>query len=297
MEIDFDISKLTSFKIGGKIKQVYFPETVNEFVEIIKSEPKAKVFGNLSNTLVSSFGYDGVIILTTKMQKVVFEGNKVTADCGVKGPKLAQLAAEHNLSGFEFMIGFPGSVGGNICMNASAHKQCISDNLLNVTCYDGREVKVYSKEEMNFAYRHSICMEKELIVLSAEFELQTADKALIESKMNENLSFRKSHQPSMALPNCGSVFKNPDGDSAGRLLESVGAKQMSQGSVHVWENHANFIINDKHGTSLDVLNLMIKMSTAVEEKYGIKLVPEVRFLGGNDKDEVELCRKLKIESI
>lgn len=294
-ETDFDISKLTSFKVGGKVKKVYFPTSVDEFVEILKSEPDAKVFGNLSNTLVSSDGYDGTLILTTKMTNIQINGTKVVADCGVKGPKLSQEAAKEGLSGFEFMIGFPGSVGGNICMNASAHGQCISDNLVSVTCYCDGEVKSFSKDEMQFEYRTSICQKQNIVVLSAEFDLKKADVEQIKSKMDENLAFRKSHQPSMALPNCGSVFKNPEGDSAGRLLDSIGAKQMSEGGVHVWENHANFIINERAGLSLDILKLMDKMSTAVEEKYGIKLLPEMRFLGGNNEKEVELCKKLKIE--
>ena len=297
MENNYDISKLTSFKIGGEIKKVYFPTSVVEFVEILKAEPEAKVFGNLSNTLVSTDGYDGVLIITTKMVGVNIENNIVTVDCGVKGPKLAQIAAENGLSGLEFMIGFPGSIGGNICMNASAHGQCVSDKLRSVQVYDGCEVKTYSKADMEFAYRHSICMDRDLVVLSAMFELEFKNAEDIKAKMQENLTFRHSHQPSMALPNCGSVFKNPEGDSAGRLLETVGAKLMSIGGVHVWENHANFIINDKNATSLDVLELMDKMSSAVEEKYGIKLIPEVRFLGGNNQKEVELCKKLKIESI
>ena len=294
MENNFDISKLTSFKIGGKINRVYFPQTLDEFLDVLKKEPDAKVFGNLSNTLISSEGYDGAVILTTKMTDVEVNGCNIVAACGIKGPKLAQIACDNSLSGFEFMIGFPGSLGGNVCMNASAHGQCISDNLVSVLCFDGKEVKKYSKDEMCFSYRHSICSDKNIIVLSAEFELQSADKNSIDAKMSENLDFRKAHQPSLALPNCGSVFKNPEGKSAGQLLDSVGAKNMEVGGVRVWENHANFIINDRAGTSTDVLTLMDKMSVAVEEKYGIKLIPEVKFLG-NNKNEVELCRKLKIK--
>lgn len=297
LENDFVVKKLTSFKIGGSVKKVYFPTSVDEFVEILKVEPEAKVFGNLSNTLVSSDGYDGTIIITTKMCNVEFSDTRVVAESGIKGPKLSQLAEANGLSGFEFMIGFPGSLGGNICMNASANKQCISDRLLSVLCYDANGVKRYNKDQMEFSYRHSVCMDKKLVVLSAEFELEKADDSVIKEKMDLNLKFRKGHQPSLALPNCGSVFKNPEGDSAGRLLESVGAKNMSVGGVHVWENHANFIINDNNGTSLDVLMLMDKMSTAVEDKYGIKLIPEMRYLGGSNKTEEELCKKLRIESI
>ncbi|MBQ8168194.1 UDP-N-acetylmuramate dehydrogenase [bacterium] len=293
METNFDISKLTSFKVGGKIKKVYFPTSVEEFVEVLQTEPEAKIFGNLSNTLVSSDGYNGVLIITTKMSNIQIDGTKVIADCGVKGPKLAQTVCEKGLSGFEFMIGFPGSIGGNICMNASAHSQCISDKLVSVKVFDGTSIKNFSKDEMKFSYRHSICMDKNLIILSAEFELEPSSSEQIQEKMKENLAFRTSHQPSMALPNCGSVFKNPEGNSAGKLLDSIGAKGMSVGGARVWENHANFIINDKTATSLDILKLMHKMSNTVKEKYGIKLTPEVRFLGGNNKEEEELWSKIK----
>ena len=293
MEHNFDISKLTSFKIGGKVERVYFPTSVDEFVEILKNEQSAKVFGNLSNTLISSYGYDGAVSLTTKMDTVKIEGNKLYAECGIKGPKLSQTAQKEGLTGFEFMIGFPGSLGGNIYMNASAHSQCISDSLLFVTCFDGEKIIKFSKEDMKFSYRHSRCSDDNLTVLGAEFELQKADSDLIQTKMNENLEFRKAHQPSLALPNCGSIFKNPKGDSAGRLLETVGAKQMSEGGVKVWENHANFIVNTDNGTSTDVLRLMTKMTKAVREQYNIKLEPEIKFIGNKNKEEDDLWLNLK----
>lgn len=293
MEHNFDISKLTSFKIGGKVERVYFPVNIDEFVEVLQKEPEAKVFGNLSNTLISSDGYEGAVILTTKMEAVKVDGNKLYAECGIKGPKLSQIAQQNGLSGFEFMIGFPGSLGGNIYMNASAHSQCISDKLVSVKVYDGEKIITISKNDMDFSYRHSRCSEDNLIVLSAEFELETKNKDEIQNKMNENLDFRKAYQPSLALPNCGSIFKNPDGDSAGRLLETVGAKEMSEGCIRVWENHANFIVNTANGNSTDVLRLMTKMTNAVKEKYNIKLVPEVKFLGNKNREEVDLWLNLQ----
>lgn len=293
MKDNYNISKLTSFKIGGNVKKVYFPKSVDEFVEILKSEPNVKVYGNLSNTLVSSFGYDGPIVLTTKMSNVEINGTRVQAECGTKGPKLAQIVLEKHLTGFEFMIGFPGTVGGNIYMNASANGQCISDNLISVTVFDSNSILKITKKELDFSYRHSLFMDKKYIILSAEFDLKNQKIGIIQDKMKKNLEFRSHHQPTLVLPNCGSVFKNPDGDSAGRLLDSVGAKEMSYGGAYVWDKHANFIIN-KNATSLDVLRLMEKMVTAVESAYGIKLLPEMQFLGDN-KDEVKLCEKLKIK--
>lgn len=292
-EKDFDIKNLTSFKIGGKISEVFFPENIDEFVEILKANKCIQVFGNLSNTLISTDGFNGKIILTTKMNSINIEGQKVIAYCGVKGPKLSQEVCKSGLTGLEFMIGFPGSIGGEVCMNASANGQCISDKLVGVTCYSPIDGLVkYSKDEMNFDYRTSRCQNEDLIVLQAEFELDKKNISEIEAQMKKNLEFRKAHQPSLALPNCGSIFKNPPENSAGRLLDSIGAKEMSEGGVKVWENHANFIVNSQSGTSLDVLTLMSKMKNKVSEKYSIDLQPEIRFLGGNNNKENELCKIL-----
>ncbi len=292
-EKDFDIKNLTSFKIGGKISEVFFPENIDEFVEILKANKGIQVFGNLSNTLISTDGFNGKIVLTTKMNSINIEGQKVIAYCGVKGPKLSQEVCKSGLTGLEFMIGFPGSIGGEVCMNASANGQCISDKLVGVTCYSPIDGLVkYSKDEMNFDYRTSRCQNEDLIVLQAEFELDKKNISEIEAQMKKNLEFRKAHQPSLALPNCGSIFKNPPENSAGRLLDSIGAKEMSEGGVKVWENHANFIVNSQSGTSLDVLTLMSKMKNKVSEKYSIDLQPEIRFLGGNNNKENELCKIL-----
>lgn len=276
VENDFDIKKLTSFKIGGKIAKIYFPETVDEFVDVLKKEPKAFVAGNLSNTLVSSEGFDGVVISTAKLNEIRIDGTKVIAGAGVRGPKLSQTVAEVGLSGLEFMIGFPGSVGGEVYMNAGANGQCVADVF--------KSAKIYCPEngliiltDMEFGYRTSVCQKKNYIVLEAEFELEY--KGGVKEKMDGNIAFRKSHQPSLALPNCGSIFKNPEGNSAGKLLDECGVKGLEFGGVKVWENHANFIVNHNDGTSSDVISLMREMKKRVKEKFNIDLEPEIRFLG------------------
>ena len=327
---DFDIKNYTSFKIGGKIKKVYFPETIEEFVQILKDEPNAFVSGNWSNTLLSSYGYIGSIISTSKLDGIEIKYKSVIADevpqseqiaqqvrddglikndndlfakndkitviagAGAKGPKLAQIAAEKGLSGLEFMIGFPGSIGGEVFMNAGAHGQSISDNLVSAKVFDGKNIITLTKEDMDFSYRHSICQERNYIVLEAEFELMPENPDKIKQKMAENLEFRKAHQPSLALPNCGSIFKNPDNNSAGKLLDECGVKGLQIGGAKVWENHANFIVNTENATSTDVLKLMLEMKNRVKDKFGIELIPEIKFLGDNE-DEVRLCEQLKIK--
>ena len=178
-------------------------------------------------------------------------------------------------------------------MNAGAHGQDVSAILKSAKIYSPEKGLIeLSNKELEFEYRTSICQKENYSVLEAEFELTPKTKDEIQAKMDENLSFRKAKQPDLTLPNCGSTFRNPSGDSAGRLLEVVGAKGLKNGGMQVWENHANFIVNTGDATSLDALRLMYEMYKRVKEKFNIELKPEVRFLGGNNKEEVEICKIL-----
>lgn len=291
---NYPIKNLTSFKIGGEVENLYFPKTQQEFIHLLKTLKNPIVFGNWSNVLISSKGIKGDVVSTAKLDKIEIKGTKVFADCGAKGPMLAQCALENSLSGFEFMIGFPGSVGGNIYMNASAHSQSISDFLISVCVFDTakKEVLVIEKKDLDFGYRTSILQKKSYIVLSAEFDLKKAKKEEIEFLINRNLEFRKTHQPNLANPNAGSIFKNPENDSAGRLLDKAGVKDFSFGGAKVWGNHANFIVNVKNATSTDVLELMLKMYEEVKNKYTLELSPEVKYFGQKNKREEEICRIL-----
>lgn len=293
LQTDFDIKKSTTMKIGGKIARFYTPETIDEFVQIMQKEPKAFIAGNLSNVIVSSFGYDGAVISTKKLNKIQVDGNKIIAGAGVRGTKLSKIALENGLSGMEFMIAFPGSIGGEVYMNAGAHGQEIASILKFAKIYSPQDgLLELSNKELEFGYRASICHKKNYSVLEVEFELLPKSRDEIQLKIDENLSFRKSKQPDLTIPNCGSTFKNPTGDSAGRLLDAVGVKGLKVGGMKVWENHANFIVNDGEATSLDALQLMFEMYKRVKEKFNIELKPEIIFLGGNNEKEVEICKIL-----
>lgn len=293
LQTDFDIKKSTTMKIGGKIARFYTPETIDEFVQIMQKEPKAFIAGNLSNVIVSSFGYDGAVISTKKLNKIQVDGNKIIAGAGVRGTKLSKIALENGLSGMEFMIAFPGSVGGEVYMNAGAHGQEIASILKFAKIYSPQDgLLELSNKELEFGYRTSICHKKNYSVLEVEFELLSKSRDEIQLKIDENLSFRKSKQPDLTIPNCGSTFKNPTGDSAGRLLDAVGVKGLKVGGMKVWENHANFIVNNGEATSLDALQLMFEMYKRVKEKFNIELKPEIIFLGGNNEKEVEICKIL-----
>lgn len=291
---NYELKKHTTFKIGGSAKKVFFPESIDELVSVLTKNEKIIVLGGCSNILISSKGIDEDVIITTNIAEYKFEGNILKANCGVKGPFLSKKCQELGLSGFEFMIGFPGTIGGMVCMNASAHNQAINDVFLKCTVFDKKTKKILkiNKEDMKFAYRKSIFSENDYILLNAEFELKPFDKEKISALMERNLEFRKLRQPSLTLPNVGSIFKNPENDSAGRLLDIAGAKELSHGGAKVWENHANFIINFENASSKDVLNLMLKMYNVVKEKYTIKLQPEIKYIGIKDTEEEKIWQTM-----
>ncbi len=277
---DFEIKNLTTYKIGGKVKKLYFPETQSEFTEILKELDNYIVLGSCSNILFSSNGYNGNIILTTELKQFEIRETKVFAAAGVKGPLLAQKTAEAGLSGFEFMIGFPGSIGGDICMNAGAHGQCISDNLTQCCLFDTKtkEIIYRNKEELDFSYRHSLLKDGRYILLHAEFELKKAPQEDIQSLIDRNLEFRKNIQPNLATPNAGSVFKNPENDSAGRLLDKAGVKNFDMENVRVWDKHANFIINKGNCSGKDIEKLIKLIQKEVYLKYNVKLILEQEYV-------------------
>ena len=291
---NYSIKNFTSFKIGGEVKRIFFPKNKEEFTYLLKTLDNPIIFGQWSNVLISSSGIKNDVISTAKMDGYEIDETKVIAMCGVKGPRLAQITSEQGLSGFEFMIGFPGSIGGNIYMNASAHTQAISDRLVAAEVFDveKKETLVLKKEDLEFGYRTSILQRKNYILISAEFELEKSPKDRIKKLLARNLEFRKSYQPSLSNPNAGSIFKNPENDSAGRLLDKAGAKDFKVKGAQVWEKHANFIVNKDCATSFDVLSLMKKMKDLVEEKYTISLKPEIKYFGEMTPQEREIWEEL-----
>ena len=289
-----DIKNLTTFKIGGTVRNLYLPKNQQELVCLLNELDDYILLGNCSNILFSSNGYSGNVILTTSLKYYEIRGNLVISECGVKGPLLSQKVSEAGLSGFEFMIGFPGTIGGEIYMNASAHGQSISDTIKQCCLYDKQTKNVVYKDksEMDFGYRKSILQEGRYILLGAEFELKRSKSEDIKTLMSRNLESRREIQPDLRHPNAGSVFRNPENDSAGRLLEKAGGKLLKTDNAEVWANHANFIVNCGDADSDDVLELMLKMYTAVKEKFTIELTPEIIFIGDRTEKEEQICQIL-----
>ena len=296
---DFQLTNFNTLQLKATAKEFWMPDNYGEMISLLKKfkDENPIVIGNGSNILFSSKKIMQPIIYTGFIKTAIVLGNTIEAEAGIKTQALSKLAYDKGLTGFEFLIGIPATLGGAIYMNAGAHKQTISDYLISAKVYDCKNNKILnlSKNELNFSYRHSILKEKEYILLSAKFELPKVKKEEIKAKMDENLIFRKNRQPNLALPNAGSVFKNPPNCelSAGALIDKCGFRGFRLGECEVYENHCNFIINKGSATSIDYTNIVFEIYTKVKEKFNIELTPEIIFIGEMTKDEEEKWKILK----
>ena len=295
---NYSIKNDSTFRIGGAIKKVALPKSVEELITLLESEEYELVLGNCSNVLFSSDFINKNIILTKNISKYKIDETKVFVCAGTRGPIVAKECQKLGLTGFEFLVGFPGSFGGMIYMNASAHNQAIADTFISARVFNLRtkEVETLSKEEMNFEYRKTKVSSGKYIVLDSIFELNKGNQEKIDEIIERNIEFRKNRQPSLKYGNAGSTFKNPENDSAGRLLDLCEFKGQKEGGAMVFENHANFVINIDNATSLDVLTLMHKMYSKVKEKYRIELQPEIKYIGDRGTNEYKLWEQITQEN-
>lgn len=273
----------TSFKIGGPADVLVMPSNREELLRLISFLKKESipffVLGNGTNLLVSEKGIRGVVIKLSCLRNVVVEGNKIIAEAGASLSYIANVALVHELSGFEFASGIPGTLGGAIVMNAGAYGPEMKDVIEKVEVLDeDGNVRLLENGEMNFSYRHSIIQEKNWIVLMAWISLIKGNYDEIKKKMEELNVRRKEKQP-LEYPSAGSTFKRPPGYYAGKLIEDAGLKGYSIGGAKVSEKHSGFIINTGNATFYDVLNLIEHVQKVVKEKFGVELVPEVKIVG------------------
>ena len=192
---------------------------------------------------------------------------------------LAKHAARYSLTGIEHLVGIPGSLGGAVIMNAGAEGTEIGSVLRTVTLikWDG-EIEVLKRENLSFEYRKTIFPDKAGIIIEAEIELGEGGRAEIMTTMDRHLSRRSQTQP-LKIPNSGSIFKNPEGDAAGRIIESIGLKGFSIGNAGVSIRHANFIVNKGGATAKDVTRLIKHIQKEVKEKTGVELETEIVIVG------------------
>ncbi len=278
------LARHTSFKIGGPAGA--FVEPADEAEVLLAARVAFEqgiplmVVGLGSNLLVSDRGFDGIVLsLARACRDVRPEGTRLAAGAGVSLAKVAHMAAGLQLSGVEFAVSIPGTVGGAAVMNAGAHGRSAQDVVQRVRVWDpARGVVVLPGEAMQYAYRMSRAQREAWVVLEVWFDLTPAPRAAIGRTMGDYMGHRRATQP-VGEKNAGSMFKNPPGDFAARLIEAVGAKGWQEGGARVSTLHANFMANDGTATARDVLILMRRVAAAVQERFHIGLAPEVRWVG------------------
>ncbi len=274
----------TSFRIGGPADCLAIPQNEAELVALLEMSKAhhvpVTVIGNGSNLLVKDKGVRGLVIkLGGGLLGVQREENRLSAGAGMTLAAVAFFAAAQSLSGMEFAVGIPGSLGGAVYMNAGAYDGEMSGIVGNVTAVTPEGVMCsFSHEAMQFSYRHSCLQANRCIVTGVELVLQTGDKAAIQKRMDEFTARRIAKQP-LQIPNAGSMFKRPPGHFAGTLIEEAGLKGVSVGGAQVSEKHAGFVVNTGGATAADVLQLIEKIKENVFAKTHVMLEPEVRILG------------------
>lgn len=273
----------TTFRVGGPCDALLFPGTCDELVSALRVLGRYQVpcivVGRGSDLIIRDGGFRGAVIKTTRLTAPlqVVEGSLVAA-AGVNLSRLAHFSARHGLTGLEFAAGIPGTVGGGLYMNAGAHGGELGPLAERVVTASAAGLVTWERAELNFRYRMSPFREQRLVVVQAEFALAPGDPQASAALMRRLLAERNRRQP-VSWPNAGSVFKNPPGDSAGRLIEAVGGKGRRAGGAQISDLHANFIINLGGATATDVVDLMDWAQAAVWTRFGIALEPEVQVVG------------------
>ena len=272
----------TTFHIGGPAKYFFTPETDDEIVKIIDickaQNIRYLIMGNGSNMLFSDQGFDGAIIqIYNNFNLIDVQEDGIYANAGALLSKLAALARDNSMTGMEFAAGIPGTLGGAVVMNAGAYGGEMKDIIeyVDVLESDGT-VKRYNCENMEFGYRKSIISDDK-IVLGAKLRLAKGDKTLIQAKMDELKIARTSKQP-LELPSAGSTFKRPEGYFAAKLIDDSGLRGYKSGGAMVSEKHCGFVVNYDKATCKDVLEVIEHVQDVVEEKYGVRLEPEVKII-------------------
>lgn len=280
------LARHTTLKVGGPAEVLCLVETDDEVQAVASTcrERGAPVWflGGGTNLVVGDEGVRGAVIqLTGPFKQSVWDGDTVVAGAGDHPVRLSKQALQRNLLGLEFGAGIPGTLGGAVVMNAGTSLGCMADVLVDVTVFepDGR-LRTVPASDLGLAYRTSVLQQQpDRIVLRCTMRLRPGDAeavAAAKAKVREHLVWRRDKQP-LELPNAGSVFKNPPGDYAGRLIEAAGLKGHRIGGAQFSERHANFVVNVGRATGADVHALLVLARQRVQEQFGVTLEPEVRF--------------------
>lgn len=278
---DEPMYKHTTYKVGGPARIYLKVKDVDSLIKTIKycgkHRVKYLVIGRGSNLLFSDREYEGLIIsLNECFNEIKVNGSTMIAQAGVPMISLSYQAAKIGLSGFEFMGGIPGSIGGGIYMNAGAYKYDLASVVKTVTLLNEKhEVVTFNNEQMDFSYRHSICQDnRKLIVLEVTFELTAKSPDEIKAVLDKRKERRMSSQP-WNMPSAGSVFRNPQDKPAWQYIDECGLRGYEIGGAQVSPKHSTFIVNNGYASAKDIYDLIMLVQEKVNEKFGVKLRREV----------------------
>ncbi len=281
------LSNYTTIKVGGFAEYFSRPNNKDEFINLIKwahsNNQECRIIGAGSNMLINNIFLKGLMICTKNMKSIKITSNTgiVEAEAGVMLPTMSNLLAKNGLQGGEWTVGIPGTVGGAIYMNAGSGNLSLAKNLLSVQVIDTKTLEIYEieKKDINFEYRFSPFQYNNLMILSSKlfFEPKGNIEQLLETT-KKNLKKKTETQP-YHLPSFGSVFKNPNNNYAGKLIEELGLKGLKIGDAEISTMHGNFIVNNSSANSKDILDLITVIQQKVLQKKGIFLQPEVRMIG------------------
>jgi len=281
---DERMARRTTYRIGGPtalfVRAHTYPALVRIVDELRRQGVPWVVLGKGSNILASDKGYGGcVLTLGREFSRVMLgEDGLVTVGAAAPLTKLVTDALGHGLSGIEYCVGVPGTVGGALAMNAGSRREWIGRTVESIVTFrPGEGMHRYAGSDIEWGYRATSIPSSE-IILEATLRLTQSTKDAVSHDMNERLAKRRTSQP-IGQPSCGSVFSNPPDRSVGELLEGAGMKGYTVGGAKVSPIHANFIVNTGGATAEDVCTIMREMQRKVKEIYGIELRPEVKFLG------------------
>ncbi len=277
------LARYTSWRTGGAADRLYVPASLEDLQQFLSGLPAGEpvyFIGLGSNLLVRDGGVRGTVILMHgALSALHLDHGMVYAEAGVTSAKLAKFAARQHLHGAEFMAGIPGTVGGALAMNAGCHGGETWEIVERVLTIDrAGEVHERNHQAFSTAYRHVDMPVADEWFVAAWFRLADGDATEAEAKIKQLLARRLATQP-LNLPNAGSVFRNPPGDHAARLIEACGLKGYRLGGAEVSEKHANFIVNQGEATAKDIEQLILHVQAVVKQQQGVALHPEVRVIG------------------
>jgi len=287
VRVGFPLAPLTTFRIGGPAALYLEPTSMEDLVAASRAVRETGlpyvVLGKGSNVLVADEGFPGLVLrLGRGFRWAARDGDRIAAGAAMPLPALAGVAFQHGLGGLEFGVAIPATLGGAVRMNAGAHGHELSEVVEGVEVFrmlTGAPEAV-GPAAADFGYRRS-GLPDDAVVTAARLRLRPRDRAEIRALMDEARAWRRRTQP-LAEPNCGSVFKNPPGDHAARLLEAAGAKGMSVGGAAVSEKHANFIVAAPGTRAADVVALIRALQDLVASRFDVELEPEVHLVGDPD---------------